>query len=307
MKKIFLFLLAAAGLTAGQENKPDIFTTWIRVPSGVEHNHSRQPLPLRVMTFNIRCDNPDDGLNNWQYRKDAVAGIIKEYAVDLLGTQEVLANQLRDLKERLPRYAAVGAGRADGKEAGEYCAVFYRKDKFEAEKSGRFWLSETPEVAGSKGWDGACERIVTWTILREKQSNKRFFCINTHLDHVGETARRESVKLLLERAKTESGGLPVIITGDFNASPESEVIRRVLADGKFFDTRLTAPSIPEISGTYHGFGKTPDEDRNIIDYIFVTGDSREYIHDCTRKTGQHLPLRPYADICGNRNKITFDI
>ncbi|MDR2690867.1 MAG: endonuclease/exonuclease/phosphatase family protein, partial [Dysgonamonadaceae bacterium] len=256
------------------EDRPGIFTTWIRVPSGIEHKFyysSKQPLPLHVMTFNIRCDNPDDSPNNWQNRKDAAAKMIQEYAVDLLGTQEVLANQLRDLKERLPQYAVIGAGRADGKEAGEYCALFYRDDKFEAEKSGNFWLSETPEVAGSKGWDGACERIATWAVLREKQSNKRFFFINTHLDHAGETARRESVKLLLERVKTESGGLPVIITGDFNASPESEVIRQVLAGGKFFDTRLLAPSLPETSGTYHGFGKAPAEERNIIDYIFVTG------------------------------------
>ncbi|MDR1633150.1 MAG: endonuclease/exonuclease/phosphatase family protein [Dysgonamonadaceae bacterium] len=256
------------------EDKPDVFTTWIRVPSGVEHKFyypSRQPLPLHVMTFNIRYDNPVDGPDNWQYRKDVATEMIKEYDVDLLGTQEVLINQLHDLKERLPQYAATGVGRADGKEAGEYCAIFYKQDKFEAEKSGNFWLSETPEIAGSKGWDGACERIATWAILREKQSNKRLFFINTHLDHVGKIARREGVKLLLERAKAESNGLPVIITGDFNASLESEAIQQVLAGKKFFDTRLLAPSVPEISGTYHGFGKAPAEEREIIDYIFVTG------------------------------------
>jgi endonuclease/exonuclease/phosphatase family metal-dependent hydrolase len=232
---------------------------------------TNEPLPLRVMTFNIRYDNPGDSLNNWQYRKDVVAETIKEYDVDLLGTQEVLANQLRDLKERLPQYATIGVGRADGREAGEYSAIFYRQDKFEVEKSGYFWLSETPEVAGSKGWDAACERIATWAILREKQGNTRLFFINTHLDHVGRIARREGVKLLLERAKAESHGLPVIITGDFNASPKSEPIQQVLADGKFFDTRLLVPSVPE-SITYHEFGKIPVEKRTIIDYIFVTGD-----------------------------------
>jgi endonuclease/exonuclease/phosphatase family metal-dependent hydrolase len=233
---------------------------------------TNEPLSLRVMTFNIRYDNPGDSLNNWQYRKDVAAGIIKEYDVDLLGTQEVLANQLRDLKERLPQYAAIGVGRVDGKEAGEYSAIFYKQDKFEVEKSGTFWLSETPEVAGSKGWDGACERIATWAILKEKTGNKRLFFINTHLDHVGKTARYEGAKLLLERAKTESGGLPVIITGDFNASPESEVIQQVLAGGTFFDTRLLAPSVPEINGTFHGFGEVPVERRKIIDYIFVIND-----------------------------------
>ncbi|MDR2813515.1 MAG: endonuclease/exonuclease/phosphatase family protein [Prevotellaceae bacterium] len=230
------------------------------------------PLPLRVMTFNIRYDNPGDSLNSWQYRKDVAAEIIKEYDADLLGTQEVLNSQLNDLKARLPRYAAIGVGRTDGKEEGEYSAIFYKSDKLEEEKSGYFWLSETPDVAGSKGWDGACERIATWAILKEKNTGKRLFFINTHLDHVGKVARREGVKLLLERAKAESNGLPVIITGDFNASPESEVIRQALADGKFFDTRLLAPSVPEVSGTFHGFGEVPVEKRTIIDYVFVTGD-----------------------------------
>jgi endonuclease/exonuclease/phosphatase family metal-dependent hydrolase len=230
-----------------------------------------EPLPLRVMTFNIRYDNPDDSLNSWQYRKDVAAEMIKEYDVDLLGTQEVLINQFNDLKERLPQYAAIGVGRADGKEAGEYSAIFYRRGKFEEEKSGVFWLSETPDVAGSKGWDGACERIATWAVLKEKATGNRLFFINTHLDHVGKVARREGVKLLLERTQAESNGLPVIITGDFNASPESEIIRQILADKKFFDTRLLAPSMQEISGTFHGFGKVPLEQYGIIDYIFVSG------------------------------------
>jgi endonuclease/exonuclease/phosphatase family metal-dependent hydrolase len=231
-----------------------------------------EPLPLRVMTFNVRYDNPDDSANNWQYRKNVAAEVVNEYDVDLLGTQEVLINQLNDLKERLPQYAAIGVGRADGKEDGEYSAIFYKRGKFEEEKSGTFWLSETPDVVGSKGWDGACERIATWAILKEKNTGRRLFFINTHLDHIGKVARREGVKLLLERAKAESNGLPAIITGDFNASPESEVIQHLLADGKFFDTRLLAPSVPEISGTFHDFGKISVEQRHIIDYIFVSGD-----------------------------------
>jgi endonuclease/exonuclease/phosphatase family metal-dependent hydrolase len=229
-------------------------------------------LSLNVMTFNIRYDNPGDKPNDWQARKDAAADMIKAYDIDLLGTQEVLVNQLNDLKERLPQYAAIGVGRADGKESGEYCAILYKKDKFEEEKSGAFWLSETPELAGSKGWDGACERIATWVILKEKRSNKRLFFINTHLDHIGQIARRESVKLLLERTKSLSEGLPVIISGDFNASPQSEPIREILADGKFFDSRLRLPNLPEISGTYHEFGKIPNEKREIIDYLFITDD-----------------------------------
>jgi endonuclease/exonuclease/phosphatase family metal-dependent hydrolase len=247
-----------------------------------------KPLSLNVMTFNIRYDNPDDSLNNWQYRKDVAADAIKTCDIDLLGTQEVLVNQLNDLKERLPQHAVIGVGRADGKESGEYSAIFYKKDKFQEEQSGHFWLSETSEVAGSKGWDGACERIATWAILKEKNTGKRLFFINTHLDHVGKIARREGVKLLLERAKTLSEGLPVIITGDFNASPESEVIQQVLTDGAFFDTRLLAPTLPEMNGTYHGFGEVPVERRSIIDYIFVTN---------------HITANTYAPVPEKRDNI----
>lgn len=282
MKRYILFLLAAAGLSAC-------------LPA--------QPLPLRVMTFNIRNDNPGDGKNSWQYRKDAVAEMIKEYGVDLLGTQEVLAGQLRDMKERLPQYAVVGAGRTDGKEAGEYSAIFYRQDKFEAEKSGTFWLSETPEIAGSKGWDGACERIATWAVLREKHSNKRLFFINTHLDHIGKIARREGVKLLLERAKTEGNGLPVIITGDFNASPESEAVQQVLAGGKFFDTRLLAPSVPETGGTWHGFGEAPAEERDIIDYIFVTGDMSVNAYTIVPEKRNNIYLSDHAPVYAEISEI----
>jgi endonuclease/exonuclease/phosphatase family metal-dependent hydrolase len=281
-----------------QEDKPGIFTTGIRVPSGVEHRYSYPDLlPLHVMTFNIRYDNPGDSLNNWQYRKDAVAEMITACDVDLLGTQEVLLNQLNDLKERLPQYAAIGVGRADGKEDGEYSAIFYKQDKFETEKSGTFWLSETPEIAGSKGWDGACERIATWAVLKEKRSNKRLFFINTHLDHIGKTARHEGVKLLLERAKTESRGLPVIISGDFNASPESEVVQQVLADGKFFDTRLLASSVPKISGTFHGFGEIPVKRRHIIDYIFVTNDIIVNTYSAMPEKRDGIYLSDHTPVC----------
>jgi endonuclease/exonuclease/phosphatase family metal-dependent hydrolase len=231
---------------------------------------SNTPEPWHIMTFNIRYDNPKDSLNNWQYRKDAAAGIIKDYDIDLLGAQEVLVNQLRDLQERLPGYAVIGVGRIDGKEAGEYAPILYKKDKFEEEQSGYFWLSETPEVPGSKGWDSACERIATWAILKEKATQQRIFFMNTHLDHVGQTARREGVKLLLERAETLRAGLPAVITGDFNSTPESDVIQQVIAGSTFHNSRTMAPSISGLSGTYHEFGNIAEENRPTIDYVFVT-------------------------------------
>lgn len=232
-----------------------------------------KPLDLNIMSYNIRYDNPEDSLNNWQYRKDVAAKIIKTKDIDILGTQEVLHNQLVDLQERLPEYTAIGVGREDGIEKGEYSALFYKKDRFLEVLSGYFWLSETPEVAGSKGWDGACERIATWVILKDKKTGKEVFAINTHLDHVGKIARQEGVTLLLTKAAELSKGLPIIMTGDFNATPDSEVIKHV-TNTSLKEHLINAKDIAlEFSGTewtFHDFGKIPVEKRDYIDYIFVS-------------------------------------
>jgi endonuclease/exonuclease/phosphatase family metal-dependent hydrolase len=279
MKQTFLFLLLLAGLCACS-NKPE---------------------PWRIMTFNIRYDNPEDSLNNWRYRKDAAAGIITEYDIDLLGAQEVLFNQLHDLLDRLLGYAAIGVGRMDGEQAGEYAPIFYKKEKFEVEKSGYFWLSETPEIPGSKGWDGACERIATWAVLKDKTTQQRLFFMNTHLDHVGQVARREGVKLLLERAETLRDGLPAIITGDFNASPESEVIKQVIAGGKFYDSRSLAGAqhvspLPDAGGTFHSFGEIPAERRKTIDYIFITAPAIVHTYQVAPEKREGVFLSDHAPV-----------
>ena len=211
MKKIYLMILPFLAAACGQ---------------GGQQAATQTDEPVNVMTFNVRYDNPDDSLNNWKYRKDRVANAIRFYDADIVGTQEVLHNQMEDLRQRLPGYESIGVGREDGKEAGEYSALWYRADRFTAKESGWFWLSETPEVAGSKGWDGACERIATWAKLQDKLTGKELFVMNTHLDHVGVAARREGVKLVLDKIQELGGDLPVILTGDFNAEPESDVIKR---------------------------------------------------------------------------------
>lgn len=229
-------------------------------------------IKVNVMSFNIRMDNPEDSLNNWKYRKDVAAQIIKDQNIDIVGTQEVLYNQLQDLLERLPDYNYVGVGREDGKQKGEYAALFYKKERFEEEDSGTFWLSETPDVAGSKGWDGACERVASWAVLKDKETGKKIFAINTHLDHVGETARQKGVTLLIDRAKELSNGLPVIITGDFNAERESGVIKHALDPNnsmQLFDSYAIASTTDNAKWTFHDFGKLPEEERPYIDYIFV--------------------------------------
>ena len=226
---------------------------------------------LSVMTFNMRYDNPEDGQNNWRFRRERVAGVIKAQEVDVLGTQELLSNQFNDLSGLLTGYQGVGVGRLDGVESGEYCAVFFRKDRFTLLDSGTFWLSETPEVVGSLGWDGACERIATWVVLRDRDG-REFFFIDTHLDHVGQVARDEGVSLLMKRIETLSGGRPVILTGDFNSEPGSSVVAHVQKDGVLRDAKAIAAQLSGTDWSFSDFGQIPEAERPLLDYIFVSGD-----------------------------------
>ncbi len=224
---------------------------------------------LNVMTFNVRYDNPEDGRNNWKFRKERVAEVIRDNRIDAFGTQEVLINQYNDLKGLLPEYASVGVGREDGKEQGEFNAVFFRRDRFTLLDSGSFWLSETPEVAGSRGWDAACERLATWAVLKEKGGTELLF-INTHLDHMGRVARREGVTLLIERIGKLAAGRPVVLTGDFNAEPGSSVVGHVLACGIFNDSKAVAATKAGPDWSFADYGSIPDGERPLIDYIFVS-------------------------------------
>ena len=226
---------------------------------------------LSVMTFNMRYDNPEDGQNNWRFRRERVAGVIKAQEVDVLGTQELLSNQFNDLSGLLTGYQGVGVGRLDGVESGEYCAVFFRKDRFTLLDSGTFWLSETPEVVGSLGWDGACERIATWVVLRDRDG-REFFFIDTHLDHVGQVARDEGVSLLMKRIETLSGGRPVILTGVFNSEPGSSVVAHVQKDGVLRDAKAIAAQRSGTDWSFSDFGQIPEAERPLLDYIFVSGD-----------------------------------
>ena len=226
---------------------------------------------LSVMTFNMRYDNPEDGQNNWRFRRERIAGVIKAQEVDVLGTQELLSNQFNDLSGLLTGYQGVGVGRLDGAESGEYCAVFFRKDRFTLLDSGTFWLSETPEVVGSLGWDGACERIATWVVLRDRDGRELFF-IDPHLDHVGQVARDEGVSLLMKRIETLSGGRPVILTGDFNSEPGSSVVAHVQKDGVLRDAKAIAAQRSGTDWSFSDFGQIPEAERPLLDYIFVSGD-----------------------------------
>ena len=232
-----------------------------------------KPLELNVMTFNIRLDVPSDSLNSWQYRKENAAEMVRMNDVDILGMQEVLLNQMNDLKERLPQYTAIGVGREDGADKGEFSPIFYKKDRFSAIESGTFWVSETPELAGSKGWDASYIRVATWAILKEKATGKEIFAINTHLDNDGLIARKEGGNLLLKKAEELGKGLPIVLTGDFNDTPQSEAIKNITDASKanhLIDSKTVALKTSGTDWTFHNFGRLAESERPLIDYIFVS-------------------------------------
>jgi endonuclease/exonuclease/phosphatase family metal-dependent hydrolase len=228
---------------------------------------------LRVMTFNIRMNTPADGPNAWPLRKDMAAGTISFERVDIAGLQEVLRDQLQDLVALLPDYGWVGVGRDDGKEAGEYNPIFFLKARFKVLASSTFWLSETPESPGVKGWDAACPRVVTWARLRDEWTGRSLVAFNTHFDHMGETARRESAVLVLKELPPIAGGLPVVLTGDLNCTCEEVPYRTLVAAGDgqpvLRDARTAAPGTPYgPPNSFNGFqdGALPGPP---IDHIFV--------------------------------------
>jgi endonuclease/exonuclease/phosphatase family metal-dependent hydrolase len=232
-------------------------------------------LKLNVMTFNIRMDTPVDSFNAWPNRKEFAAACIDFYETDIVGLQEVLHHQLDDLKRFLPGYEALGAGRYDGKTQGEYSAIMYRKERFDVLESETFWLSENPQAVGVKGWDAACERIVTWAHFKDKQTGKDFYFANTHFDHVGKVARRESSTLLLSKLNEMTNDKPVIVTGDFNSVATGEAIKTLTDESSpgYLRNAYDLATLKYGPGwSFHNFGRTPLDRRVIIDYIFVRGN-----------------------------------
>lgn len=255
--------------------------------------------PLHVMTFNIRYDNPGDSLNAWPFRKDKAASQVLFHQTHLLGIQEALHSQVLDLQQGLPQFRYIGVGRTDGKQAGEYSAIFYDTTRLQPLTSGTFWLSLTPEVPGSKSWDAAITRIVTWARFRDKKANQEFFAFNTHFDHIGKEARRESARLLLERIHQMAGNQPVVLTGDFNAKPSDEPIQVLTNTTGLIhvqDTKaLSRQPHYGPTGTFNGWG--PKEvDNEPIDYIFIRNGVEVLQHATLSQTWQgrfssdHFPV-----------------
>ncbi len=232
-----------------------------------------QQTTIHALTYNIRLATPDDAPNTWNNRKQEVFSMIRGASPDVFGLQEVLNWQLVDVENAFPDFKRVGVGRDDGKEAGEYSPVFYNYSKFTLLNSGTFWLSQTPGVAGSRGWDAACNRVVSWVNLKELKSGKEVFVFCTHFDHMGEIARRNSADLLLFAVDSLSGKRPAIVMGDFNATPGSEPYKLItdkLNPIHLTDSRIICLNSEGPEYTYTGFkvGGIPGEQ---IDYIFLKG------------------------------------
>lgn len=226
---------------------------------------------VRYATFNIRYDNPGDQLNNWKYRKGNVCKFIQDRNLEIVGMQEVLHNQLKDLLNGLPGYSYVGIGREDGKKKGEYAPIFYRTDRFEVLDSNTFWLSQYPDSVGFIGWDGACTRIATWAKLKDKKNGQVFMAVNTHFDHVGTEARKKGALLIIRKIKEIVGDQPAIITGDFNVSENSEAYRTITNNEYVLkDAHKIAAKREGASYTFHDFGRWPKDQLEKIDFIFVT-------------------------------------
>lgn len=223
---------------------------------------------LKVMTYNIRLDTPHDSVNQWPKRSHKVYALLKKYDPDIIGLQEVLHHQLIDLLKNLPAYDHIGVGRDDGKTKGEYAAILFKKDRIKVSKQNTFWLSETPDIPGSKSWDAAITRIASWGSLKDVRTNKQFLMINTHFDHIGKDARTNSAALLKQKANEIATGVPLIISGDFNCTREEAPYATIMKNS---DVALIDPAPENAPGTFCSFKVNTIECR-AIDYIFHSSD-----------------------------------
>ena len=250
MKKFVLILAAALCLVP-----------WISSAKKVSG-----PDTLSVISFNIRMGEGKDGTNSWQFRCPATIYMLRDKQPDIFGLQEAYDYQVLFIRENMLDYKSVGVGREDGKHEGEHMSIFYNKKKISLLKWGTFWLSETPEKP-SMGWDAACFRTATWALMKDKRSGHKFYYVNTHLDHVGKTAQREGLALIVERIRAiNPDGYPMVLTGDFNVESSDPVLTDLNKMMK--DARVTAERTDSLN-SFNGWGKSS----SIIDYIYYSGFS----------------------------------
>ena len=250
MKKFVLILAAALSLVP-----------WISSAKKVSG-----PDTLSVISFNIRMGEGKDGTNSWQFRCPATIYMLRDKQPDIFGLQEAYDYQVLFIRENMLDYKSVGVGREDGKHEGEHMSIFYNKKKISLLKWGTFWLSETPEKP-SMGWDAACFRTATWALMKDKRSGHKFYYVNTHLDHVGKTAQKEGLALIVERIREiNPEGFPMVLTGDFNVESSDPVLTDLNKMMK--DARVSAERTDSLN-SFNGWGKSS----SIIDYIYYSGFS----------------------------------
>ena len=247
-----------------------------------------------IMSYNIRYDNTWDVENSWTIRKDKVIQILIQYAPSIIGIQEGLLNQVQYLDSCLINYDYVGVGRDDGKEQGEFCAIYFDTTRYSVLNDSTFWLSETPDTI-SVGWDAALERICTYGLFKDRKTEEEFWVFNTHFDHMGARAREQSSGLILKMIKKiNRRSLPLILMGDFNSIPDSPPVNKIKTD--LSDAlQISLEELQGPRGTFNGFdADLPIEKR--IDYIF-TGNFKvlSYIHindrlNNNRHISDHLPV-----------------
>jgi endonuclease/exonuclease/phosphatase family metal-dependent hydrolase len=232
---------------------------------------------LRIVSFNVRFTNPNDGTNSWELRREIFFDEVKRLAPSIIGFQEVRPDQYQDIVERLKRdFDFAGVAREDGKNEGERALVAYDKRRFKKIKTGDFWFSETPEVPGSKSWDTAITRVCTWVRLNDKATDRELLFVNTHFDHKGVLARENSSRMLVERLPELAKGNPIILTGDFNFNEDSTAYTLLMnrKEGKkpwLIDSyRELNPTRSPEEATFNGFKGTTTGSR--IDFILHTPD-----------------------------------
>jgi endonuclease/exonuclease/phosphatase family metal-dependent hydrolase len=255
MKKLFCLMTAALFMT------------------GVIAQNESKTTKVRWCSYNIRCISSDDDAKGvgWDSRKERACNWVLDNKIDICGMQEVTPRQMDEVLKALPQYKYVGVGRTDGKRKGEFTPILYRKDRFIALDQGNFWLSETPDVPGSKGWDAALERVASWVKLKDKKTGQIFMAVNTHFDHRGNKARVESAKLIMKKIQEIVKDKPAAVTGDFNITSTSEAYATMVgSDFVMKDAYAVSPEHHGVHYTFNGYKKVDPAKASKIDFIFIT-------------------------------------
>ena len=294
---VCLVVAAAAALIIFSSVKQNIHRqdSAANPPAQIVDFTAKEDDTIRIMSFNIRYGGL--GVLSASDRYEMVEETIRKSEADSFGVQEATPSWMRYLKKSLSdKYDYVGVGRDNGKNVGEYSAVFYLKDKYKAVDSGTFWLSETPDTP-SKGWDASCKRICTWIVLENIQTGEKYVHVNAHFDHKGPEARINSVDMIIEKVKQYSD-LPVVFTADMNIVEGTELYNRMIDSNVLRDTKYEAEDTMDYL-TFHDMVPSAHED-SILDYVMINDNFEAEVYRVVTAgiddvyVSDHFPV--YADI-----------